>query len=94
MGDTALGITAVDSFKTGAIQLAPGDKLMLFTDGITEANAPNGEMFANKRLEAIISENHSKDTTSLCETIAEKVISFQAGHLFDDITLLVLQRII
>jgi sigma-B regulation protein RsbU (phosphoserine phosphatase) len=47
----ALGVHAAFEFRTGALSLAPGEALYLYTDGITEATAPDDSMFGRERLE-------------------------------------------
>ena len=47
----ALGVSPGFEFQTGELRLAPGEALYLYTDGITEATAPDDRMFSRERLE-------------------------------------------
>jgi sigma-B regulation protein RsbU (phosphoserine phosphatase) len=47
----ALGVSPAFEFQTGELRLAPGEALYLYTDGITEATAPDDSMFGKERLE-------------------------------------------
>jgi len=47
----ALGVNPAFEFQTGELRLAPGEALYLYTDGITEAMAPDDGMFGKERLE-------------------------------------------
>jgi sigma-B regulation protein RsbU (phosphoserine phosphatase) len=47
----ALGVNPAFEFRTGELRLAPGEALYLYTDGITEATAPDDTMFGKERLE-------------------------------------------
>ena len=47
----ALGVHPSFEFQTGELRLAPGEALYLYTDGITEATAPDDSMFGRERLE-------------------------------------------
>jgi phosphoserine phosphatase RsbU/P len=47
----ALGVHPAFEFQTGELRLAPAEALYLYTDGITEATAPDDSMFGRERLE-------------------------------------------
>jgi serine phosphatase RsbU (regulator of sigma subunit) len=84
MGD--LGVPAIPIRK---VQLQPGDRLLLYTDGITEARAPDGSLFGEDRLVDVI-ERARDDTHVLAEAVRRlmhAVESFQAGQFRDDATI-------
>jgi phosphoserine phosphatase RsbU/P len=54
VGDMPLGIDADQRFAEAAVTLAPGDRLVLYTDGITEARSPSGELFGEARLDDVL----------------------------------------
>ena len=71
------------------IQLNPGDSIMIYTDGVTEATDAKKELFGNDRLLASISKNRSFTSRQLCEMIFEDVNKFSNGiDQADDITIL------
>lgn len=55
-GNLPVGLIAVADFQTTRRQLSPGDRLLLVTDGVTEAENAEGEFFGTERLEACGSE--------------------------------------
>ena len=64
------------------LQLQPGDRLVLATDGVTEAEAPDGEFFGDERLEAALRECN-------IEGVLNQVEIFMAGAPpNDDFTML------
>ena len=69
------------------VDLAPQDTIVLFTDGVVEAHAKDGEPFGEQRVIGHFSENHSADATSLLASVAG-----HCGHGFqDDATIVVLK---
>jgi sigma-B regulation protein RsbU (phosphoserine phosphatase) len=71
--------------------LKPGDLLLLYTDGITEAMAPDGELFGVARLDPILSRCHASAEPPLQEILAA-VDQFTTGlPATDDRTLLAIQ---
>lgn len=91
----ALGLTTNQKFSpiitSQTIQLAPGEKLVLFTDGLDEMTADN-EMYGLERLKSVIFENRHKDATPLKEAILADVKEFiRTGEQTDDLTLVILQ---
>lgn len=87
-----LGILDVESYPEAEGRLAPGDRLVLYTDGVTEALSPEGEMLGTDRLRFLLAENAGRPVDRLCRSVALAVEEFQAGRLHDDATLLALQR--
>ena len=71
--------------------LSKGDMLFLFTDGVTEANDPQGAMFGDERLENLL-RTASTDPEALCAEVRDAVAKF-AGEAprFDDMTVLALK---
>jgi len=87
-----LGILDLDRYVTKEAQLEVGDKLVLYTDGVTEAMAPNGEFYGSGRLADLLSRNSSQPVDRLCEIVADRVDDFQDHARQDDTTILTLQR--
>ncbi|MEM7736106.1 MAG: SpoIIE family protein phosphatase [Deinococcota bacterium] len=76
------------------LELALGDSVVLFTDGITEAENASGERFGLTRLVSTLSEHHSQAAEALLDIIIDAVYQHTAGHVIDDdITLVVLKRV-
>jgi sigma-B regulation protein RsbU (phosphoserine phosphatase) len=72
------------------VQLAPGDTLVLYTDGITEATNADGEEFGESRLLATLGSNFHLPVGPLLQAIVEAVQQFSRGsEQQDDITLVI-----
>jgi sigma-B regulation protein RsbU (phosphoserine phosphatase) len=72
------------------LDLYPGDRVVLFSDGITDANSTDGELFGRQRLVAAIAEAEESTAQSLSDSVFQRVVAFQAGaEQFDDMALLV-----
>jgi len=88
-----LGIFQGKSWKTGTTCFQPGDLLVLYTDGVTEAENARHEFFGCDRLVGVVRENLGKSARELHELVIRDLCEF-AGDLShcDDITLMVLAR--
>jgi sigma-B regulation protein RsbU (phosphoserine phosphatase) len=82
-GGLPLGIAPGLSYGEHVHQLVPGDQLVLYTDGITEAHNPNGEMFGLERLDRVL-ENCSIGASDLLKSVLAAVDEFTAGRPADD----------
>jgi len=88
----ALGFMAGMTYKFREVVLAPGDTLFTYTDGLTEANNINQELFSDKRVRQIIRQP-AVSVKSLLERIVKDVNEHMKGiEQFDDITMLVIRR--
>lgn len=88
-GGGVLGVFDNQSYALGAAQLAPGDRVVLFTDGVTEACTPDGEEFGEARLLHLLAGNRGLSAGDLQEKILAGVSDFSGQHWNDDVTLLV-----
>jgi sigma-B regulation protein RsbU (phosphoserine phosphatase) len=84
-----LGVSADWSYATGRLDTAPGDRLVCFTDGITEAASPGDEQFGEARLLATIAQHPGASATDLVNRIAAAVRNWSGDALQDDATLVV-----
>jgi len=75
-------------FRTERRRLEPGELVVLFTDGVTEAHAGDGVLFGEARLERLLSEAASDPPDRVCETVVGAVQQFSRGDLKDDVTVL------
>ena len=79
--------------EEGRIDLAPGDCLVFYTDGVTEAMNPEGEMFGESRLRDLVAAHAAGSAAELRARIAEALADFTAGaEQADDVTCLVVKR--
>ncbi|MBC8488163.1 MAG: SpoIIE family protein phosphatase [Bacteroidetes bacterium] len=89
---TPLGIHEEQVYKSGKINLKKNDKLILYTDGVTEAMSKDGELYGDDRfLNLIESKCLQSDPEKIIKLILDDVGKFSSGaERADDITLLVL----
>ena len=72
------------------LELLPEDRIVLFSDGITDANSPDGQLFGRERLVTTIVESAESTAQGLSDGVFDRVVDFQAGsEQFDDMALLV-----
>ena len=76
--------------QPGLVELAPGDRLILFTDGITESTNPAGEEFQEERLLDLAITHRALSPPALLPQVLAAVREFNADRWNDDATLLVL----
>jgi phosphoserine phosphatase RsbU/P len=89
-GGTVLGVFDTQSYDLGLAQLRAGDRVLLFTDGITEARNSGGEEFGEARLLQLLNDHRASSADELQANILEVVAEFSGHHWQDDATLLVL----
>ena len=88
---TALGMMKGLSYKSHSIDVKSGDRIILYTDGVTEAHNPQGELYGEERLIATFKENLGKTEEETIDAIYSDIERFAAGTAqFDDITMMVL----
>lgn len=84
-----LGIAPEMTYCERTYRLLPGDQLVLYTDGITEAQNEHGELFGLSRLDRVL-EDCAADASDLLESVLAALKEFTGGHaIHDDRTLLV-----
>ncbi len=89
----AVGIFKQAEYRSNQMRLEPGDILILYTDGITEAINDDEEEFGEERLQDIIVEHASEPAEALIERVLDAVTAFVGDQdLFDDATLVILKR--
>ncbi|MCM1156409.1 MAG: SpoIIE family protein phosphatase [Roseburia sp.] len=73
------------------MKLMPGDTLFLYTDGVSETNDENGNLFGEERLQKLLNRQESTLPGALTEAVWKSIQSFQGtAEQFDDVTMLVL----
>jgi serine phosphatase RsbU (regulator of sigma subunit) len=87
-----LGLVEGADFQLAECRLTPKDKLIIYTDGITEAQNPAGEFFGKSRLKAVLEAHATDSCAELYLAIQKAVTAFiNRAPQADDITLLVLE---
>jgi serine phosphatase RsbU (regulator of sigma subunit) len=89
-----LGILAAAGYRESTGRLEPGDLMLLFTDGLTEAENPDEEEFGIHRVERVVAGLASPTAQSACRELLRAVDEHAGGKpLQDDATLLVVERL-
>lgn len=87
-----LGAFDFIEYKPRQTRLNPGDVVVIYTDGVTEAVNARNEMFSDERLEELVKQSVSLSAEQIKQRILDEVISFTSGlPQGDDITLVVLK---
>jgi len=87
-----LGVPGTQAWETVSMDVRPGDRLVLVTDGLMEAANEAGEPYGLGRLEAAIEESRGEPPDRLCRRIMERVRAFRgAAAQNDDMTILAIQ---
>jgi len=79
--------------ETRCVQLEPDDLLVIFTDGVTDATALNGEEFGDERLAEVIADHHDLPARALLQEIVDDVKRYGGPEQFDDLTLIVARAV-
>lgn len=91
--DLLLGVVTSAIFVNRTLELAPGDSLILFTDGVTEAENGDWNDFASSHIAQSLAQMHGAPAADIARTIEDAIV----GHvgdmpLADDVTLVVVSR--
>lgn len=84
-----LGVSSDWTYGTGECRLEPGDRLVCFTDGLTEAESPAGEEFGDGRLIESIRAARETSADDLVRVISDAIAEWCGGAPQDDATLVV-----
>lgn len=84
-----LGVFPVWKYEDRKIELNAADRLLLFTDGITEAEAADQREFGEEGVAAFARSNSRQSARELTESLLEEVSAFCGGQFQDDATLVV-----
>jgi len=89
-GGAVLGVFQDSEYMQAQIDLAPGDRLLLFTDGVTDIQDTNGNDFGEDRLVDLLRTNRELGAVELKEKVIEAITTFGGGEFQDDVTLVLL----
>lgn len=89
----AVGMMPDMKFKVQQVQLEPGDILIGYTDGVTEAHCPAGTFFGEQKLLSLVEE-----ATPSAQVLLDQIVKHVCAHIadtdqFDDITILAVRRL-
>ena len=87
-----IGMMDIATYDAKSIQLEPGDKIVLFSDGVTEASNTQGESFDKRRMQEVLRTYASASCAELHAKLLDALKKFSDGdEEEDDITMLVLE---
>jgi phosphoserine phosphatase RsbU/P len=89
LGGPVTGIFDEGNYEEGEVALEPGDRLVLFTDGITEARSASGDEFDDSGLLGTLDQCRQLDAQSMVDAVFSEVGRFAGGRLQDDATMMV-----
>jgi sigma-B regulation protein RsbU (phosphoserine phosphatase) len=79
-----LGLLEKADYPSGTVSLSEVNRLLLFTDGILEAENDEGEPFLEKRLMETAEECRSESLEQMLDLVLARVLQYSDGHHFDD----------
>ncbi|MGH9711697.1 MAG: PP2C family protein-serine/threonine phosphatase [Candidatus Acidiferrales bacterium] len=89
-GGGVLGVFQTQEYALGTKKLAPGDRVVLFTDGVTEASDSDDVEYGESRLLSLLDENRGASAVELQRKILTAAADFCHGIWHDDATLIVI----
>lgn len=93
-GGPLVGMFGRLDLTTETVMIQPGDRLVLYTDGITDAASPEGVRFGIERFHDLAGGTHHGHAEDTCRAVIQSVLEFQGdAEPADDLALLALRRL-
>lgn len=73
------------------VLLSPGDAVVFFTDGVTEARGEGNDLYGEERLRALLGESASMEAAAMAGAVVDAVLAYQGGVARDDIAVVVVR---
>ena len=90
-GGLILGVFPTAEYEQGTVDLATGDLVVLFTDGVTEAESRHG-LYSDERLQELVLRERTRSAREIAQSILDDVDRFSHGrHQTDDVTVVVVK---
>jgi len=90
---TIVGMLENQEYSNAEMRLHPGESLVLYTDGLSEARSPSGEFYGEGRIRSFLKGRNGHTTERLCNDLEKEACGFQEMNLTDDLTILAIRRI-
>ncbi len=89
------GINLDAEYPVCTFSVEPLDRLLLYTDGVTEPENTTGEAFGERKLEQVVGENHLQPASELSRKLLSELRNWQPGKMSqqDDITLIIVDAV-
>jgi sigma-B regulation protein RsbU (phosphoserine phosphatase) len=91
-GGPILGVNPNASYTRGTYSIGTRHVVCLFTDGISEAQSPSGELFGEERIRAYVRAHRRAGARELAEGVMAEVEAFSEGRQDDDRTIVIVKR--
>jgi phosphoserine phosphatase RsbU/P len=89
-----LGIGMVDGTAGATDRIGPGESMVIYTDGLTDAMDPSDALFGEERLQTLLQSHYGADPSEILAQVAEAISKHTApGRPADDINIIVLQHL-
>ena len=88
-GGMVLGVFPDNAYEQAELSIGSGDRLLFFTDGISEARDPGGEEYGEERIGLVAAEVRSQGVEAIKDAVLADVNSFSNDQFEDDATLIV-----
>ncbi|HLD94363.1 MAG TPA: SpoIIE family protein phosphatase [Anaerolineales bacterium] len=89
----ALGVFEGITLEEKSVQLEPGDSVLMYTDGISEALDSSGTLYGERRIQAVLRRSAQETPTAVLENLQKDVADFSKGiSQADDLTAIMLKR--
>jgi serine phosphatase RsbU (regulator of sigma subunit) len=93
-GGIALGVIKNATYQEKKIQIQPGDELLFYTDGVTDAFSTEGESFSEARLRSALQSAEGTSSNQVLEEIDQAIDAFRKGEPpSDDMTMVLIRKI-
>ena len=93
-GGVALGVLEDTHYEERPLAISPGDVLLMYTDGVSEAENEHGEQFGPERIEQLVRANAGHTARELMQDLVAAVLDWAGERgIGDDLTLLVVRKL-
>ncbi len=93
-GGLALGVVNDTEYEERPISIRPGDIILMYTDGVTEVEGPDGKQFGEKRLNELLKASAGFKAREIHQAIFNAIKEFaRPDHVFDDVTMVVIKKL-
>jgi serine phosphatase RsbU (regulator of sigma subunit) len=92
-GGFPVGLVPGATFETFDVAFEAGDRILVYSDGVTEAADPSGEMFTQQRLEEVVALHSASSAADILNAVIVNVRDWRQSETFeDDVSMLLIER--